>query len=89
MKYRVYMTQYIDVELDETKFTEEFMEEFRDMMYNYTTIEEHVEHLAQLKARGLIEHFNPFIEGYGPASDMGINISEPEICDIDAIKKLS
>lgn len=67
--FTVEVAQVVTVELDETKFDEAFMQEFREGFYRFHTLEQHAEHIAQLEARGLIE---PFIEGYGPAEDMGI-----------------
>jgi hypothetical protein len=61
----------VRVSVDETKFTPDFMREFRQNMYNFTSISDHVEHLAQLYARGLYDEHS-FIEGYGPAEDFGI-----------------
>lgn len=70
-KHRVVVTQVIYVEMDESKFDDAFMGEFTDNFYPYDTIEEHACHLAQLHARGIADDHD-FIEGYGPASDMGI-----------------
>lgn len=70
--FRVAVTQTVEVKLDASKFDEAFMAEFRESFYNFDTIEEHAEHIAQLEARGLIGEWKPFIEGYGPAEDMGI-----------------
>ena len=67
----------IDIEIDESKFTEEFMEEFRGYFYPFFDLEYHIEHIGQLQARGVIDlEFNPkeFIEGYGPANEMGIKL---------------
>lgn len=68
---RLTVTQTVEVTVDETKFTTEFMNEFRKTMYDFRDLIDHIEHLAQLHARGLAGDFS-FIEGYGPASDMGI-----------------
>lgn len=68
------VTQTIDVTLDETKFTPEFMKEYRESFYDYTTIEQHAKHLAFLEASGMVSHGSAFIEGYGPMSDMGIKL---------------
>lgn len=75
--FRVQVTQVVEVTLDETKFTEQFMEQFRNGFYPFFDIETHAKHLAQIEARGLINGFNPdeFIEGYGPMSDMGIKFN--------------
>lgn len=77
MKYSVTVTMGVEVEVDESKFTEEFMAEFRQYFYPFDSVKDHAEHLAQLTARAIypeIGEFNPdeFIEGYGPASEMGI-----------------
>ena len=60
----------IEIELDESKFDEAFLGEFRESFYNFQDIEDHVMHIAQLEARGLLQDFT---EGYGPIADMGIN----------------
>ena len=72
--YRVEVTQTVEVTLDEASFDETFMREFRESFYDFDTIEEHAEHIAQLQARGLIDtEVRPeFIEGYGPSNEMGI-----------------
>lgn len=70
MKFQVEVTQTVEVELDETKFNEAFLSEFRESFYPFTTIGEHVEHLAQLYARGY--EFDTFVEGYGEISEFGI-----------------
>jgi len=62
----------IHVDLDESKFTESFMEEFRRNFYDFQTIEDHAKHLAQLYTRGLVSSMSDFIEGYGNPNDMGI-----------------
>lgn len=67
----VEVRQTVRVNVDESKFTPEFMAEFRASMYPFTSIAQHVEHLAQLYARGIYSD-DSFIEGYGPAKDFGI-----------------
>lgn len=91
MKFSVVVTSYVDVDLDARKFTPEFLAEFRESFYPFTTIEEHAEHLAQLAARGIYSGFaSEFIDGYGAAKDMGIQLhvssvdTEVEETDPDA-----
>lgn len=79
MKESVIVTMYVDVEVDETKFTEEFMQEFREAFYDFHTVDDHIEHLATLFARGLVYN-GSFIEGYGETEDMGIKF---KMIDID------
>ena len=65
----------VEVTVDETKFDETFMREFRAVMYPFKTLDQHIEHLGQLFARGIVDNFS-FIEGYGPAKDMGISFRD-------------
>lgn len=73
-----YVTRrYVAVTVDETKFTEQFMEEFRESFFPFFTIDDHREHLAELYARGVIDGWkDEFIEGYGPANEMGISFRD-------------
>ena len=64
MKKTVIITQRVDIEIDETKFTKEFMQEFGNCFYNFKTINDHIEHLAQLSARGCIGSWGDVPEGY-------------------------
>jgi hypothetical protein len=70
MKTEVEVTFTISVEVDETKFTEEWMTEWQKQFYPFFTVKHHIKHIAQLAARGLLEE--KFTEGYGPLADMGI-----------------
>ncbi|CDO35794.1 hypothetical protein [Novosphingobium sp. KN65.2] len=83
--FQIEIVQVVTVKLDETKFDETFMSEFRDSFFQFDSIEEHAEHIAQLEARGLIADYKPFIEGYGPAEDMGIT-TKVETVDTDIIR---
>jgi len=73
---RVQVIFDVDVTVDETKFDDTFMEEFRESHYNFNDIDEHLEHLAQLYARF---GNSRFIDGYGNPNNMGIS------CKIDDI----
>lgn len=70
----VAVTQFVLVTVDADAFTPEFMEDFPRHFYPFDTLDEHIEHIAQLAARGLIDGTNPFIEGYGRAEEMGIRV---------------
>ena len=73
MKQLVEVTQLIEVELDENKFNDDFMKEFREYFYQFYMIEDHLNHLAQLYSRGIATGYSgSFIEGFGLAKDMGI-----------------
>ncbi|WP_297803699.1 hypothetical protein [uncultured Brevundimonas sp.] len=67
----------VSVAVDESKFTEEFLSEYRKDFYPFQTIDDHREHLAILYARGVLTGWrDEFIEGYGPASEMGITFMD-------------
>lgn len=68
----VTVSQIISVTVDETKFTEEFLEEFRKSFYLYSDVNDHIVHLGDLYARGIVDEFTDFIEGYGDPKDFGI-----------------
>jgi len=70
MKRTVLVTQTVEVEVDERKFTPEFMAEFRKYFYEFTTVEEHIEHLAQMFARGVYSEHVDFIEAYGDRKEL-------------------
>lgn len=89
MKFTVQVTQEVEVTLDETKFTPEFMAAFRDCFYDFDSLEDHAEHLAQLEARGICgTNLDPFIEGYGRASEMGISMQVVDT-DMDILEQES
>jgi hypothetical protein len=71
MKKNVTVTFDVSVEVDESKFTDEYMKIFREVFYDFETIEDHMCHLAQLEVRGLLDD-QP--EGYGELSLMGIKV---------------
>lgn len=77
MKKHVVVTQVMTVELDESKFTPEFQRDFSASIFEVDGLDEHVAHLAQLGARGVIEGTLPgeFVEGYGRLDEMGIRVS--------------
>ena len=78
-KFYVRVEHIVEVELDDTKFTPEFMAEFSATITDFDTLEQHAEHIAQLAARevyGLNRRVpSEFVEGYGPIGEMGISAS--------------
>lgn len=70
---KVKVAQWVEVTIDESKFDEKFMSEFRDSFYQFHSIQEHVEHLAQMIARRVYFPESKFIEGYGLVKEMGIS----------------
>lgn len=78
MKATVEVTQFVTVEVPDSLLTEEFMEEFRGYMYDFDTREDHLIHLAEMYARGMIAEHS-FIEGYGRAQDHGIKFETEDV----------
>ena len=86
---RVVVSQVVEVTVDDAKFTPEFFAEFQASMFPYNTIDRHIEHLAQLHARGVVDQ-GDFIEGYGPSADMGIKLKiESGSTETEIIKDLT
>ncbi len=84
--FTVEVIREIEVELDDDIFTDQFMEAFRASFYAFDSVDEHVEHLAQMEARELIG-FDNFVEGYGDIKEMGITMKvtnqTEDVIDID------
>jgi len=89
------VNEYI-IEFDEEVLDEEWMKYFRSVFFNYHELNEHAEHIAQMRAR----FKKSFIEGYGVplidgevsyfANEKSVNkainiiiVSEDEECDVD------
>lgn len=54
------------IEIDDGVLNEEWMENFRQFMYEFDTLEAHVEHIAQFRARfNNGSFYGGFPEGYG------------------------
>ena len=78
------MVKEYEVEIDESKFDEEFLNEYNGLITNVPNAEFHMFNLAELAALGIVDDlYDDFIEGYGRMSDMGIKITELT-CDIDS-----
>lgn len=73
-KFTIEVKQTVEVTLDDARFDDGFMEEFRRDFFPFFTLADHAEHIGQMEARGLtnLEMMPQFIEGYGPSDDMGI-----------------
>ena len=66
------VTITVRVSVDETKFTPEFMRDFRETFYPFHSLDDHIQHLAQMEAREMISGPTDFVEGYGQLDEMGI-----------------
>lgn len=65
----VQVTFEVEVTVDEDKFDDYFMAEYADFFYPFTCLDEHMEHIAQMRVRNILEEFT---EGYGEIKDLGI-----------------
>jgi hypothetical protein len=74
----------VEITLDEDKFDNVFMEDFNANFFEFDTIEEHYEHLAQLYVRGITDGTN-FIEGYGMPDEMGISFDSVEVVETEIV----
>ena len=82
--FTVEVIRTVEVTLDETKFTPEFFAEFNSTITHKGgddgdiewALRNHAEHLAWVHAAGVEDleshSTSPFVEGYGPAAEMGI-----------------
>lgn len=79
----VTVTYLVEVEMDDSKFDTEFMNEFSENFFDIETLEGHAEHIADLAVREMLDH--QFTEGYGPLNIMGIkalvNLESSEVQD--------
>lgn len=88
-KYIVAVTKLMEVEFDETKFTKEFIEEFKGFMYPFNDVDDHIKFLAELEASGRIG-YDKFVEGYGNIktgfgitfTDGGVNVDIDNRIDV-------
>ena len=74
-KIKVHVNVMVEVELDEAKFDDAFMQEFRENFYPFESLEDHAKHIAQMEAREILK---PFTEGYGLLDKMGISARQIE-----------
>lgn len=77
------VNQIITVEVDESKFTEAFLQEFRENFYDLETLDDHLQYLAELYGTGRIQGgAHEFVEGYGRLGDMGILLGQVS-CEVE------
>ncbi|MCY7679969.1 hypothetical protein NST06_10225 [Bacillus sp. FSL P4-0322] len=71
--------QYI-IEFDENVLNDEWMQSFRETFYDFATLTEHAEHIAQFRAR----NGSKFIDGYGIPLENG---KAPRWADMKDVNK--
>ena len=90
MDFSILQHQVVTVTLRPEAFTDEFMSDYRKYFFDFTSLQQHAEHLGQMAARGLIDvpiRNSELIEGYGiicefvESIDIGGIMSEQIICD--------
>lgn len=89
-KFLVEVTHHVDVTLDDSMFTDECVEEFRDYSYSFADIKDHVEHLAFSKVQDLIyiEDDKECVEGYPPLDTFDCHLDWYDI-SFDVSEELS
>jgi hypothetical protein len=70
MTKNVQVTFDISVTVDKSKFTQEFIDNFAKYFFELESIDQHIEHIAELAAKDRLDEFT---EGYGQIKDMGIS----------------
>lgn len=78
MTKTVTVMQELKVTVDEARFTDEFMEAFSKCFFQTLTIEEHIEHIAEMFAKGVVTSDAQFLEGYGVLRAFGITIKRSD-----------
>ena len=86
-KYTFAVSTIVTIELDENKFTPEFIEEFKKSFYKFDDVDEHADHLAQLFADGRYDYWDTFIEGYGETENFGIKFVDKYVSDCELMSK--
>ncbi|WP_057465582.1 hypothetical protein [Pseudovibrio sp. POLY-S9] len=79
-RYRVEMKSTVLMDIDESKFTDEFMEQYRQLIDpGFSEVRDHADLLAYLNLREIAEN-GSFIEGYGDLKQQGVEfVGLPEI----------
>ena len=71
MKHLIEVTQTVEVELKEDSFNKEFLDRFSTEMLPLDTVEDHVKHLATMRA---VHSNSTVIPGYGRLADRGVTL---------------
>lgn len=75
---KVTVEQDLEITVDESRFTPEFLQGFKESFYPCETIEDHVEFIAESFAQGVVRSDADFLEGYGVLRDFGIRVKREE-----------
>lgn len=85
MTKTITVTQEIEVTVDESRFTPEFMENYSKYFHECEAVEDHMKYIAESYARGIVMSNHDFLEGYGKLNEFGIKckrdsveVAEPE-----------
>ena len=77
-RFKVVITQEVEVEVDETKFTQEFLDNFSNPFHKISNLQRHMQYLAVACVhddKQVLRDSDTRIESYGPAKDLGIVVS--------------
>lgn len=81
---QVQVTFFVDVCIDDNKFTQQVMDDFSEVIFKINDLNGHAQHIAKLCAQG---ETNFFVEGYGELSEVGVTaeIGDVETQIIDSV----
>jgi hypothetical protein len=81
----VEVRQQIKVTVDESRFTPEFLAAFKRAFFDAETVEDHIKHIAESYARGIVTFKGDFLEGYGKMDDFGISCKREDVeCEVES-----
>ncbi|SDR07983.1 hypothetical protein [Pseudovibrio sp. Tun.PSC04-5.I4] len=84
-RYRVELKSTILIDIDESKFTEEFMEQYRELIDpSFREVRDHAGLLAEFALGGIAEN-GDFVEGYGDLNQQGIKFVDLPQVETEAI----
>lgn len=98
-KFNVEVTRSVEIEVDDEIIDQEFMDDFKEHFFDLETIEEHVEHIAEVYVRGTFQYsplprgmvgMKPFIEGYGLLYETnGITLTDKDQIEYTNVEEIT
>ena len=76
-KVEIAIRTVIDIELDESKINQKFLDEFSETIYKVDGIGDIIKHIARaavVEDHSMGPHYKSFIEGIGPSEDIGLKV---------------
>ena len=83
MRKKIHVTIEVDISVDETKFTDPFINEFRQKFYPLDYLNDHICNLSEQYALGYISPSDSIIEGYGKPENFGIKFHSKDVENVE------